>query len=346
MKAIVVEGPNRFTYADRPVGDPAPHEAVVRVDAAGVCGTDLEILDGSMPYFTSGLASYPVVPGHEWTGTVAQVGDAVTNVTVGDRVVGECSVGCTTCRRCLSGSYHQCDARAETGVLNQDGGFAEAVRMPARSLYQVAKSLPVHAAALIEPTAVAVYGVKRAAVTPHDYVAVFGDGPIGLLLLQCARAFGAASVVVVGGDRKRLDLAKALGADATVHAFEDDVPAALKSHGGGQLPNVILEASGNPAAINTALATAAPGARIVLQGLFGGKPVDGLCLDPVVTRELSLLGALGSPNLWPDTIRLVESGKVDPAALVTHELPLGDYGEAINLVKTRTATKVLLRPDL
>ena len=218
--------------------------------------------------------------------------------------------------------------------------------MPARALYHVAKSLPLNAAALIEPTAVAVYGVKRAAVTPHDYVAVFGDGPIGLLLLQCARAFGAASVVVVGGDRKRLDLAARLGADATIHAFEDDVPAALKHHGAGQLPNVILEATGNPAAINTALASAASGARIVLQGLFAGHPVEGLCLDPVVTRELSLLGALGSPNLWPDAIRLVESGKVNPAALVTHELPLSEYGQAINLIKTRTATKVLLRPDL
>ena len=358
MLALRVTGPGAVGLSTVPVPRVLPGEVLLRPLLVGVCGTDAEIIAGHMAYFSEGGgAYYPITLGHEWVGEVVDVGDGTSQFGVGDRVVGECSLGCGGCATCMSGAYHRCAARRETGIMNCNGAAAEFLVFPARSLHRVSPSLPLRAAALVEPTAVAYNAVTLARVGPASTVAIMGDGPIGLLLLLVARAFRAQRVVVVGADTARLALALSLGADAVV-----DVRACDKDGSGsgdvdgvsasvvracGRAPDVVLEASGNAAAVHAAVACAAAGAAIIVQGLCGsgaGPQPRGLDLDRLVVADLTLRGALGSPGVWPAVISLIESGAVDPARIVTHELPLRDYAHALELVRTRAAVKLLLRP--
>ena len=346
MKAIVISGPGRADLRDVANEAPGPGDVRIRLLATGICGTDVEIFDGTMPYFTGGMASYPVIPGHEWVGEVVETGAGVTAFKAGDRVVGECSVGCMACATCLAGDYHRCARRTETGILNRNGGFAEEMTFPSLFLHHISPSVPVACAAMVEPAAVAFNGVRRAAVSPRDEVVVFGDGPIGLLVAMMASAFGAARVTVVGGTPHRLALARTLGADAVVNINETaDVAAALAA-GGRAMPGVAIEATGNPAAVESAIASVAAGGRVVLLGLFAGQRANSLDLDRIVIGEVSLRGALGSPGVWPDVIRLIERGRIDPRPLVSDMLPLAGFVEGIGRVKARTGVKAMIRHDL
>ena len=346
MKAIVIDGTRKAefrTVAQDPLGQ---GDVLVRLLATGICGTDVEIFDGTMPYFTSGMARYPVIPGHEWVGEVVETGAAVTDFRPGDRVVGECSVGCMACATCRAGHYHRCAQRTETGILNRNGGFAEYVTYPALFLHPIARHVPIECAAMVEPAAVAFNGVRRAGVSPRDAVAVFGDGPIGLLVAMMARAFGAAHVTVVGGTAHRLALARDLGVDATIDINETEDVAASLARAAGSAPAVAIEATGNPAAVETAIGAVATGGRIVLLGLFAGQRPKALDLDRLVIGEISLRGALGSPGVWPDVIGLIESGRIDPRPLVSETLPLSAFVDGIARVKARSGVKVMIRHDL
>ena len=344
MRAVVIDAPRSVALRNLADEAPGPGEVSIRVLATGICGTDVEIFDGTMPYFTMGMARYPVVPGHEWVGEVIACGEGVARFQCGDRVVGECSVGCMQCTVCLSGNYHRCPNRTETGILNRPGAFAETIRFPALFLHKISRDVPIEAAALIEPSAVAFNGVRIAAVSPRDDVAILGDGPIGLLLLQMARAFGARRVIVVGGTPHRLALAERLGAHAVIDIADGRVVERLVEVAGGERPAVVIEATGNPAAVNTAVEAVAPGGRLVLQGLFAGRKADGVDLDRIVTADIMLRGALGSPGVWDDVIGLVESGRVDPAALVSERLKLADFEKGIGLVKARSGVKLVVEP--
>jgi len=340
MKAIVISAPGQATLAEVPLRALASSDVRVRVLAAGVCGTDVELLDGTMPYLTSGVAHYPLTPGHEWVGEVLELGAQVTGLRTGDRVVGECSCGCLRCERCKKGHYHRCSDRTETGILNRSGAFAEYVDFPARFLHRISADVPVESACLVEPAAVAFNGVRRAGVSPSEDVAIFGDGPIGLLLLMMARACGARSVTVIGASAPRLALAEKLGADALVNVHEVSPSAAFGSRP-DRRPSVVLEATGKPEAVNEAVQVAAPGGRIILQGIFAAQKLNGLDLDRVVTGEITLQGALGSPGIWPDVIRMIEAERVNPSLLVTEVLPLGQYHQAIEQVRRHSGVKTI-----
>lgn len=344
MRAVQFTGPNALALCD--VAEPNLSFGDVRIQVlgSGICATDVEIFEGDMVYFTRGMASWPVIPGHEWVGKILEVGQGVTGFEAGMHVVGEVSLGCALCASCKSGHYHRCPARSETGILNRQGSFAQIIHHPALYLHQIASCVPVAAAALVEPTAVAFNGVLRAKVSPQDFVVVFGDGPIGLLLLQVAQAFGARKVALVGASDHRLAKARQLDADWVIDARTDDVIDVLMQAGSGVLPSVALEATGKPVAAHTALHCVSPGGRVVFQGLFAGQPLPNLDLDQIVINDLTVLGALGSPNIWPDVIALIESGKVDPAAIVSDELPLEQFSKGLEKARTGTGIKVLIKP--
>lgn len=344
MQAAQINGPLSITVEELPEPALAAEDVRIAVLACGICATDVEIYEGTMVYFTRGMASFPLVPGHEWVGKVIEQGADVTGFEPGTHVVGEVSIGCTHCASCKSGNYHRCLARRETGILNRPGCFAQIIHHPAHCLHQIDASVPIESAALVEPTAVAFNGVLRAAVTPQDYVVVFGDGPIGLLLLQVARAFGAAKIALVGASDHRLAKARSLGADLVLDARSDNVAESLAQANDGDLPSVALEATGRPEAAYTALHSVRPGGRVVLQGLFAGQPLRGFDLDQIVINDLQVSGALGSPNIWPDVIRLIESGKVNPSAIVSDEYPLAQFGDALEKARSGEGIKVLLRP--
>lgn len=334
MKAIQIHDAHDIVFGDVSQPEPGPGEVLVRVRSTGICGTDVEIVEGTMPYYTQGMAKYPIIPGHEWAGEVAGLGAGVSHFAIGDRVVGECSVGCGQCSTCLAGNYHQCPTRRETGILNLNGGFAQFMTFPAIFLHKVRDDLPFATACLVEPCAVAFNGVRRTEITPRDYVVIFGDGPIGLLTLQMARAFGANRVAVVGATDHRLAKAAELGADAVLDVRGEDVAESLQRLGGDQLPDAVIEATGNPAAAEQAVQVVRPGGRLTLLGIFGGRKAS-LDLDKLVIGDITLRGALGSPGVWPDVIRLIEAGRVDPAAIISHQMELADFSRGIEMVQDR-----------
>jgi len=344
MLAVQFTGPNACRVCD--VSEPALAAGDVRIQVlgSGICATDVEIFAGDMVYFPRGMATWPVIPGHEWVGKVLDTGPNVSGFEPGMHGVGEVSLGCGRCASCQSGNYHRCPTRCETGILNRPGSFAQIIHHPAHYLHKIDNSVPIASAALVEPTAVAFNGVLRAQVSPQDYVVVFGDGPIGLLLLQVAMAFGASKVALVGASDHRLEKARELKADLVIDGRTEDVTQALLQGGSGVLPSVALEATGKPEAAHTAFYAVCPGGRVVLQGLFAGQPLTNFDLDQIVINDLNVLGALGSPNIWPDVIRLIETGKVAPAAIVSDELPLEQFTVGLEKARAGTGIKVLIRP--
>ncbi|MBI3909336.1 MAG: zinc-binding dehydrogenase [Armatimonadetes bacterium] len=344
MKAIRIHGPKDARYEDVPMPEIGPDNVLVRVRAVGICATDVELYDGVMFYITSGITKYPFIPGHEWSGEVVETGCNVTEFAVGDRVVGECSVGCRQCSQCRRGWYHICPNRAETGLLKQAGGFAEYISFPRFFLHKC-DGLTYEDAAFTEPTGVAINPVKSARVTPDDCVAIIGVGPIGLLTVQVARAYGARKVIAVDVDDARLAVARQLGSDETINARRDDVRQRVREATDGHLVDVLVECSGQPAAWENVVLITAPGARICLVGLFAGQTCK-VDFDHFTVNNMTIIGCLGGPNMWGEAIALLASGKVRATPLITHRLPLSQFVEGVEISRRRkdNAIKVVLEP--
>lgn len=331
-RRLVITGPGRLELTGVAIPEPGPDDLVVRPGAVGICGTDLELFDGSMAYLASGLAGYPIVPGHEWTGVVTGVGQRVVGFTVGDRVVGECSVGCGSCPRCMAGSYHLCPNRTETGIAGRPGALANTLVFPSTAAHRVPETVAATDAALIEPLAVAYRGVRRADVAAGETLTVVGAGPIGLLCALIARALGVTDVQLLEVDPARRQFAAELGFTVA----QTHIEKAAR----------VIEASGNARGVSTALETCLDGGVVVLLGLTGSGqvPVD---LDDVVVRDLDVRGSLGSPGVWPEVIDLVADGQVRPSVLVSHEFPLDDVTAAFDLARRREpgVRKIIVHPN-
>jgi L-iditol 2-dehydrogenase len=316
-----------------------------------------------------GIASYPIVPGHEWTGTVVEVGAGVVGFAPGDRVVGEVAIGCGVCVRCLAGRRHLCARRTETGIVHMDGAMASRLVFPAAFAHRV--ELEPRAGALVEPTSVALHAVRRGRVAGQR-VLIVGAGPIGLLAAQCARAEGAASVAVSDTREDRLTLAAALGfprATALPDAALGEDPHAGHGHGvhtghGAETPgwgdpaaikavldaigeqdliDVVILCAGGPAAIAAAFAAVRPGGTVVAVGL-SGTPTIPFDWDGLVVRDVDLIGVLGSVGFWPDAIALITGGAVKTEPLVTGTYPLERTRDALEQLVRPGTLKVLIQP--
>ena len=344
MKAYRIYGPHDGRYEELPDPQIGPDDALLRPRAVTVCGTDLEIYQGTMFYFTSGMSTYPIILGHEWSAEVLAVGGNVKNVKPGDKVVGECTVACGQCEFCRKGWYNQCPNRQETGILNLDGGFADRMRYPANFLHRFEK-MSYAEAAMVETTAVAVYGVKLVNTGPGDYVAVLGPGPIGLEALQAAKAYGARKVVVIGGRANRRELALSLGADAVIDPKSQDLTTETLKVTDGRKFDVVIEATGNPAVCRDLMKITRPRGRISLIGLFNSQ-LGEFDLDAFVVNNITMQGSLGSPNVWDETIAMMETGRIRTAPLITERMPLSNVPVVFQMMadKRPDLVKVVLEP--
>ena len=344
MKAIRIHGPKDARYEDIPTPKPGPDDVLIKIKAVAICATDVELYDGIMFYITTGMTKYPFVPGHEWSGEVVETGANVTGFAIGDRVVGECSIGCRKCKRCQSGNYHLCKDRSETGLLKQQGGMAEYISYPQFFLHKIG-DLPYDDAAFIEPTGIALNPARKTRITPADRVAVMGPGPIGLFAVQVAKAYGARQILLIGGREERLPAGLDLGADVAISYLKGDVAAQVAAATEGQMVDVVIEAVGKKSVWPMISSIVAPGARVAMTGLFAGDLCD-VDFDPLVVQEVSIFGCLGAPGMWPECISLHKKGLVRAERIITHRLPLSEFAEAIEISRGRVsgAIKVLLTP--
>lgn len=327
MRAIEFHGAERLELVERPDLTPAPGQLLIAPSAVGICGTDVEIFEGSLAYFRMGIAEYPIIPGHEWTGVVVDVGEGVEGFTPGDQVVGEVAIGCGVCVRCQAGRPHLCARRTETGIVHMDGAMASRMVFPAAYAHVV--PFESRAAALVEPTGVALHGVTRGNVAGRSVV-VIGVGPIGLLAAQIARARGASSVFVSDTRADRLALAATLGFEALEPAGEDG-------------PDVALLCAGGPRAIAAAFDAVRPGGTVVALGL-SGRPDIPFDWDGLVVRDIDLIGVLGSVGYWEGAIELIASGAVLTEPLVTQTYALADTRDALERLVDPGSLKVLIEP--
>lgn len=335
MRAAVLRAPGDVVVEERPTPTPAPGEVLVRVASVGVCGSDTHYYrHGRIGQF---VVESPLVLGHEASGEVVQLGADVRGLRVGQRVSIEPGVPDLTCRQCRAGRYNLCPRMRFFATPPVDGAFAEYVAVHAAFAHPVPDGLSENAAALLEPLSVGIWACRKGGVTAGSRVLVTGAGPIGLVSLQAALAFGATEVVVSDVNPDRLDLARELGATAVLDARSNSVTNLERA------PDVLLECSGHPPAISEAIRAVDRAGRAVLVGM-GGDDVT-LPVSTLQQREIELTGVFRYANTWPVAIALVETGRVELDRLVTGGYGLDRTEEALTAgERDEHAVKVVVRP--
>lgn len=346
MKAAVFLGPGRFEIREIPRPRAEKGEAVIAVKSCAVCGTDLRV-------FRSGHKKVkpPQVTGHEIAGVIAETGSGVDGFKPGDRVTVVTSVGCGRCRFCRAGRNNICPKTEALGYF-YPGGFAEYVRLPAESVAQnalihVPEEVGFDEASLVEPLSCCINGQSFLDISEGERVLVFGAGPIGLMHLELARARGAGELFLVDISAERLESARRIVSfDHAINGAEKDPVAEVERLTGGEGIDVIITAT--PAGRNheQALSMAAVRGRI---SLFGGLPKDDSVIrfdsNIVHYRELSVFGVFASARAdYEAALELVVSGRVDSGRFISHRLPLEKIGEALKLIQSGRAVKVVLNP--
>ncbi|RAR60392.1 MULTISPECIES: zinc-dependent alcohol dehydrogenase family protein [Halomonadaceae] len=326
MKALVFHGPGKRRWEDKP--RPAinkPTDAVVRITHTTICGTDLHILKGDVPAVTDGR-----ILGHEGVGVVEEVGEGVSNIQVGDEVLISCITSCGRCDYCKRGVYSHC--RDGGWILGHliDGTQAEYVRIPHadNSLYPLPKEMDRAAAVMLSdilPTGHEI-GALNGEVTLGDTVAIVGAGPIGLAALMTSQFYSPARIIMIDPDENRLAMAKQLGATDTI---AHDPIEAIEKLTGGEGVDVAMEAVGIPETFDICQRIVRAGGHIANIGVHG-KSVD-LRLQDLWIKNITLRTGLVNTDTIPVLMRVVESGGVEPAGLVTHRFKLDEIEKAYDI---------------
>ena len=343
MKALVLSACEQLAVQDVSTPAAGPGEVLVRVEACGICGSDVHGYDGS-----SGRRIPPLVMGHEAAGVIAAVGKDVRAFSVGDRVTFDSTVYCGACDYCLRGQVNLCDDRQVVGVscgdYRRDGAFAEYVRVPERIIYKLPDGLSFAEAAMLEAVSVALHAVRVAQLEGGERALVIGAGMIGLLTLQAARAAGCSSVMVADVDATRLELARQMGVDVVLHASGAELISAVREETAGRGADVVFEAVGRNETVSAAIDSVRKGGTVTLIGNIA--PEVTLPLQKVVTREIRLQGTAASAGEYPQAMDLMVSRKIQVKPLITAVAPLEDGPEWFARLHAREPNlmKIVLTP--
>jgi len=337
MPAIVFQGEGRWALEERSV--PAvrnPDDVLLQVEACGICGTDLHILE-----VPPGHPATPgVILGHEVIGRVVEAGPAVTHLRPGDRVAVAPNLYCGVCRFCQRGLYNHCERFTTLGIF-LDGGLAPYEVAPARALFPISPEVPLERAIFTEVLSTVVGGTLHARLHPGETAVVLGCGPVGLLFLQIFRASGAGSLIAADIAPFRLAFARRAGADHAVNPREQDLEAVVREVTGIGA-DVVVDAVG--ALMGTALRLVRPGGTVILFGMNAQARAEIAQYD-ITRREIRVVGSYVGRHTFPLAIRMLERGVIQPEALVTHRLPLSRFGEGLEALRRGEAVKVMVIPE-
>ena len=332
FSALVVRGPHRVRIEQRTVPSLKPGEVLVRVSHVGVCGTDLEIMEGSLGYYRSGMAKYPIVPGHESSGTVVALGPRVSSISEGDRVVVECIQGCGECSECARDEAIRCKERREVGVIGQDGACAEYLITRARYLHRIPETISLGEAALAEPLAVVIKGLRRLGSAPMGdkprNCAVFGAGTIGHLAALVLKLRGHSVTII---DRQRERLAALNGVVSTSTDLSDLAEFEW-----------LVEATGSQAILSALLSQASTGATLLLMGLpYSDQTFN---FEAIVAFDRSVIGSVGSSSADFDEA-LATLSRIDTSPFLQNRHPLENFERAFDAARSKACLKVMLQLD-
>ncbi len=354
MQAVVVHGPEDYRLEEVDVPVPGPGELLIRVEAVGVCASDLKCYHGAAKFWGDrnrpAWAQTGITPGHEFVGVVVAGDDeglARHRVATGDRIVCEQIVPCEQCRYCRRGQYWMCGPHDMFGFRNVDGAMAQYMRVPTRArAHKVSHDLEPAHAAFAEPLSCALHAVERATISFDDVVVVAGCGPIGLGLIAGARAKNPKVLVALDLDDDKLELGRACGADVTVNIAREDAGARVREMTEGYGADVYLEGSGAVPAVAQGLNLLRKLGTYVEYSVFGSDvTVDWSIISD--DKELDVRGAHLGPHCWPAAIKMLEDGKLPLADICTHQVGLADYQKALDLVgdTAGASVKVSILPN-
>lgn len=332
-------GPGITVCRDVPVPGVGPRDVLVQVTHAGICGTDRHIYEWDA--WSAARVQPGVTVGHEFVGTVAEVGEAVTRVKPGDRISGEGHIGCGQCEPCRTGNAHICE-RVDILGIDCDGCFAQYVKIPEDNAWPVHPSIPDEVAAVFDPLGNAMHTVMAAGVSGRS-VLITGVGIIGLMAVNIARAAGAGTLLVTDTNPARLALARELGADHAFEASDADWPQQARRLTHDQGPQVLLEMSGHPSAIRQGFAALRNGGTAALLGL-PSTPVTLDLPNDIIFKGATVLGINGRRmfETWYQVESFLLSGRLHLDRIITHRLPLEQCEHGIKLMQQGEAIKVVL----
>lgn len=333
MRAAVYEGEGRLVVKDVPDPEPGPDEVLIEVEACGVCGSDVQIINVPPGH----PSTPPVVIGHEFVGRIRAAGSTAADVSIGTRVVCDPDPKCGACDSCRAGRPANCTNIVALGV-HRDGALARYVTAPANSVYPISEEVPSELAALVEPLACVANGTNRAAIRPGESAVVFGAGAIGCLFIAVLRASGAAKIIAIEPSKLRAPVARAVGADVVLTPDEWAVQRADLLPGGA---DVVVDAVGS--VLPQAIEAAGMGARVVVFGMNGNArpPVHQV---EIVEKGLAILGSYISNFTFPAAIRLVESGQLNLAPMITATIGIDDTAAGIARIRSGEAVKIVIKP--
>lgn len=319
-----------------------PTDVLVKVKVASVCGTDVHIYDWDA--WAQKRIHPPLIPGHEFCGHVAAVGDEVTTVKEGDFVSAEMHVACGKCFQCRTGEAHICQFVKIIGV-DADGAFAEYVRIPESNIWKIDPAIPPEYASVLDPLGNAVHTVLAGEIAAKS-VAVIGCGPIGLFSIAVAQAVGATPVFALEINEHRRKLAKKMKADYVIDPSHEDAKAIVMEATGGIGVDVVLEMSGKTPGIKTGFNILRLGGRVSLLGI-PSKPVELNFAEDLIFKGATVQGINGRLmyKTWYQMQALLKAGKLDLTPVITDRMPMRDFSKGMDRLKTGEASKILLYPN-
>jgi 2-desacetyl-2-hydroxyethyl bacteriochlorophyllide A dehydrogenase len=329
MRAVVIEKPGEITVTT--VDDPAPEprQVVVAVDGCGICGTDIHLIDGELPY-----RPYPIIPGHEFAGEVAAVGVGVAEFRPGDRVAVDPNVYCGECHYCAIGHGNLCERYAALGVT-RDGACAEYVAVPVGNCYRLPEGMPLEHAPLIEPLSCAVHGFDLLPGRVGEHYLIYGAGTMGLMMAQLAARAGAASIAMVDLNTDRLRVARQLGVDAVATSGDElDRP-----HGW----EVVVDCTGAVPAIEDGLTRVRPGGTFQIFGVAAADATATFSPFRVYKDEITIVGSMAVLHSFGRAVDLMAKGAVDAETMISHTYPLDQYSAAVDDFRAGTGRKLQIR---
>lgn len=344
MKAAVLKEPFVISIEEMPVPEILADEVLIKVMAVGICGSDIHYYEhGRIGRY---VVEKPIILGHECAGIVAAIGNNVTRFKVGDRVAIEPGVTCGRCDACKGGRYNLCPDVQFLATPPVDGAFVQYIKHREDFLFPIPDHLSFEEAALNEPFSVGIHAAKRANLQPGSTVAIMGMGPVGLMAVVAAKAFGAREIIVTDLEPIRLEAARKLGATHTINVREKDPVEEVKRLTGGLGVDVAFETAGNPKALQSALASVRRGGKMVIVGL---PPQDKIPLNIpfIADNEVDIYGVFRYANTYPQGITFLASGISDVNALITDRYPLEKTQEAMEQARTNKSgsLKVMVYPN-
>ncbi len=337
MRAAIFEGPGKLEIKDLTLQKLEKKDLRIQIGLCGLCGTDFHIFAGEAP------SKPPVIPGHEFVGTVVETGSDVTGVKIGDRVAVDPNIYCGECNYCRTGNIQFCSNLKALGVT-LNGGFAEYSIVPSGQAYLIPKDFPFSIASFAEPLSCCVHGIDQAAVKAGQSVAIVGAGTIGLLMLQLVKISGAGKIIVIEPVAGKREIASRLGANFTFDPNSPEMNLQISELTAGG-PDVIIECAGNQTAAQTALSLTKKGGKIVIFGLAGKEDTLKINLQDFFHREITLKSSLLNPFTFSRSVELLVSGKIDVEVLNPELKSINDLPGVLNRPRNYSVTKYQITPN-